>query len=91
MIGFIKKLFGVKSPEATTPVINPAVDAANSAPYKVPEPAAITPIPLVAKITPKKKPVPKKQQFAKKALAVKAPAVKAPAKKTVPKKSKPAA
>ena len=80
MIGFIKKLFGGKPEEA--PVINTAVDAANSAPYKVPEPVATTPVPLVAEVAPAtkkpaaKKPAAKKQQFAKKAPAKKKPASK---------------
>jgi hypothetical protein len=105
MIGFIKKLFGSKPEEVATPVVDTAdialaqlpaggaamVEAANSAPYKVPEPAATTPIPLVAEVAPKKKPAPKKQQFAKKAPAAKKPATaKAPAKKPAPKKSNPA-
>ena len=80
MIGFIKKLFGGKPEEA--PVINTAVEAANSAPYKVPEPAATTPVPLVAEVAPAakkpaaKKPAAKKQQFAKKPPAKKKPASK---------------
>ena len=48
MINWIKNLF------AGTPVPAPVVDTANAAPYKVPEPAAITPIPLV--VTLKKTP-----------------------------------
>jgi hypothetical protein len=81
MIGFIKKLFGGK-PEEAAPVTNAAVEAANSAPYKIPEPAATTPIPLVAEVAPAakkpsaKKPAAKKQQFAKKAPAKKKPASK---------------
>ena len=90
MIGFIKKLFGSKPEEVATPVAVTAVEAANSAPYKVPEPAATTPIPLVAEVAPKKKPAPKKQQFAKKAPAKKPATAKAPAKKPAPKKSNPA-
>lgn len=75
MIGFIKKLFGGK-PE--TPVIE--VEAANSAPYKIPEPAATTPVPLVAEVAPAaKKPAAKKQQFAKKAPAKKKTAASKPA------------
>jgi hypothetical protein len=91
MIGFIKKLFGGKPEEVATPVVDTKVEAANSAPYKVPEPAATTPVPLVAEVAPTKKPAPKKQQFAKKAPAAKKPATaKTPAKKPAPKKSKPA-
>ena len=86
MIGFIKKLFGSKPEEVATPVADTKVEAANSAPYKVPEPAATTPVPLVAEVAPKKKPAPKKRQYAKKA-----PAAKTPAKKPAPKKSKPSA
>ena len=78
MIGFIKKLFGGKPEEA--PVIDTAVEAANSAPYKVPEPAATTPVPLVAEVAPAtKKPAAKKQQFAKKTPAKKKPAASKPA------------
>jgi hypothetical protein len=79
MIGFIKKLFGGKTETPTT------VEAANSAPYKIPEPAATTPIPLVAEVAPAakkpaaKKPAAKKQQFAKKAPAKKKTAASKPA------------
>ena len=62
MIGFIKKLFGGKPEEVATPVADIAVEAANSAPYKVPEPAATTPVPLVAEVAPTKKPAPKKSK-----------------------------
>ena len=75
MIGFIKKLFGGKT---ETPAIE--VEAANSAPYKIPEPAATTPVPLVAEVAPAaKKPAAKKQQFAKKAPAKKKTAASKPA------------
>ena len=80
MIGFIKKLFGGKT---ETPAI--AVEAANSAPYKIPEPAETTPVPLVAEVAPvakkpaAKKPAAKKQQFAKKAPAKKKTAASKPA------------
>lgn len=76
MIGFIKKLFGGKT---ETPVI--AAEAANSAPYKIPEPAETTPVPLVAEVAKKpaaKKPAAKKQQFAKKAPAKKKTAASKP-------------
>lgn len=70
MIGFIKKLFGSKPDEVATPVADTKVEAANSAPYKVPEPAATTPIPLVAEVAaPAKKP-------AAKSKATKKPAAK---------------
>jgi hypothetical protein len=57
MLNWIKNLFtGTTVP--TPLVVDTKVEAANSAPYKVPAPAAITPIPLV--VTPKKKPAVKK-------------------------------
>ena len=96
MIGFIKKLFGGKSEDAA-PVTNTAVEAANSAPYKIPEPAATTPIPLltpeelkvVAEMTdavhdtdkPAKAPAKKKPAAKKQQFAKKAPAKKKPASK----------
>jgi hypothetical protein len=67
MFEFIKKMFGA-APAA--PVVDAKVEAANSAPYKVPEPAVTPAAPVVktkpAKITaPKKeggkKPAPKKE------------------------------
>ena len=46
MLDFLKKLFGLKSTDDRHPL--DAVTTPNvSAPYKVPEPAATTPIPLV--------------------------------------------
>jgi len=75
MIGFIKKLFGGKAEEA--PVINTAVEAANSAPYKIEEPVVATPVAEVAPAA--KKPAAKKQQFAKKTPAKKKPAASKPA------------
>lgn len=82
MIKFLKSLFGI---ESTTPVATPApVD--NSAPYKVPEPAATTPIPFVVKAAPAKAPAKPK------AAAIKAPAkakAKAPAKPKAPATKKP--
>ena len=89
MLGLLKKMFGVKPAE-----VAPAVE---SAPYKVPEPAAVTPIPLVVETTPaaevtaqnKAVAVAKaKQAPAKKAPAKKAPVKKAPAPKA-PRKPKP--
>jgi len=85
MIKFLKSLFGI---ESTAPVATPAsVD--NSVPYKVPEPAATTPIPLEVKAAPAKAPV--KPKVAKpKAAAIKAPAkAKAPAKPKAPATKKP--
>ena len=79
MLGLLKKMFGVKPAE-----VAPAVE---SAPYKVPEPAAVTPIPLVveattaAEVTAENKAVAKaKRAPAKKAPIKKAPAPKAPRK-----------
>jgi hypothetical protein len=82
MFSFIKKLFGFGSTPAAAPVIDAKVEAANSAPYKVPEPAGTTPVPLVSdkaveavvkSLAPaKKKPAPKKQSVAKKTPAKKA-------------------
>ena len=45
MLSFIKKLFGFSGPAA------PEVQN-QSAPYKLPEPAATTPIPMVAEVAP---------------------------------------
>jgi len=90
MIGFIKKLFGSKPEEAAAPVVDARVEAANSAPYKVPAPAETTPIPLVHEVAPAKKPASKKRYYAKKTPAASKPATKAPAKKPAPKKSTPA-
>lgn len=66
MLSFIKKLFGAKPVE-----VQPVVE---SAPYKVPEPAATTPIPLVVETTP--------AMEVSDVLVVEAPAKKAKAKKT---------
>jgi len=83
MIKFLKSLFGI---ESTTPVATPA-PVNNSVPYKVPEPAATTPIPLVVEAAPAKAPA--KPKVAKpKAAAIKAPA-KAPAKPKAPATKKP--
>jgi len=69
MLHHIKKLFGIKPKEEAQAVVE-------TAPYKVPEPAAATPIPLVAEqatqavvesIAPaKKKPAAKKPRAPKK-------------------------
>jgi hypothetical protein len=71
MLHHIKKLFSIKPKAEVQPV-------AESAPYKVPEPAATTPIPLVvegagAVSVPVKTAKPKKAPAAKKAPAVKKP------------------
>ena len=104
MFGFLKKLFGgdTETNKAAgvqieqAPVIDAKVEAANQTPYKVPEPAATTPIPLVVEMVlvadaasvvvevAKKAPAKKKTQ-ATKSKAVK-PAQK-PAAITAPKKS----
>jgi hypothetical protein len=85
MLGLLKKMFGVKPAE-----VAPAVE---SAPYKVPEPAAVTPIPLVveaataAEVTAENKAVAvakAKRAPAKKAPIKKAPAPKAPRKPKAP-------
>ena len=81
MLKFLKSLFGI---ESTTPVV--------TAPYKVPEPAATTPIPLVVEAAPvvvaEKAPAKAKAPAKPKAAAIKAPA-KAPAKPKAPATKKP--
>jgi hypothetical protein len=72
MLGLLKKMFGVKPAE-----VAPAVE---SAPYKVPEPAAVTPIPLVVETTTAAEVTAQNKAVAV-AKAKKAPAKKAPAKK----------
>lgn len=71
-------LSAIKNFFVGTPKQEPTVE---SAPYKIPEPAATTPIPLVAEVAPavveKKKPAPKKPAAApKKPAAAKAVARK---------------
>lgn len=90
MLDFLKSLFGVKAKPVE------AEPANITAPYKVPEPAATTPIPLVVEAIPvgteasmaaPVKKSPKKQQFEKKPVAEKAPVkAKAPPKPRVPRK-----
>ena len=77
MLKFLKSLFGIESP---TPVATH--ERIESAPYKVPEPAVTTPIPLVTATVaaPVAKPAAKPKAAAIKAPA-KAPAAKAPAAK----------
>jgi hypothetical protein len=77
MLGLLKKMFGVKPAE-----VAPAVE---SAPYKVPEPAAVTPIPLVVETTAAE--VTAQNKAVAVAKAKKAPAKKAAAPKT-PRKPK---
>ena len=87
MIKFLKSLFGFGS---STPVATPAV--VESAPYKVPEPAATTPIPLMveapAESVAVNVPATKPAAMTAKPKAAKPAATKAPAK---PKAAKPAA
>lgn len=84
MLNFLKKLFGVYEPKPAAPV--------ESAPYKVPEPAATTPIPLVVEevvpvVAVEEKPAKAKRAPAKpKATAAAKP--KAPAKPRAPKAPK---
>ena len=72
MLGLLKKMFGVKPAE-----VAPAVE---SAPYKVPEPDPVTPIPLVVEATTAAEVTAQNKAVAV-AKAKKAPAKKAPAKK----------
>jgi hypothetical protein len=72
MLGLLKKMFGVKPAE-----VAPAVE---SAPYKVPEPTAVTPIPLVVEATTAAEVTAQNKAVAV-AKAKKAPVKKAPAKK----------
>ena len=83
MFNAIKEFF-VGKPKAAPEVETPApAPVAESAPYKVPEPAATTPIPLVVQLlpagteasiaAPAKKAPAKKQQYAKKNSAPRKP------------------
>ena len=76
MLKFLKSLFGIESP---TPVATH--ERIESAPYKVPEPAATTPIPLVTATVAAPVAKPAAKAPAAKAPAAKAPAAKAPAAK----------
>jgi hypothetical protein len=80
MIEFIKKLFGAKP--AAAPVVDAKVEAANSAPYKVPEP--VTPAPLVPEVKPVVAVEPVAEVKPVKAAAPKKPAPKKPAAKIAP-------
>ena len=77
MLNFLKKLFGAPEAKPAEPT-----EANVSAPYKVPEPAATTPIPLVVESAPA---VPEAVVPAE-AMAAKKP--KAPAKPRAPKAPK---
>ena len=78
MLDFLKSLFGVKAKPVE------AEPANVTAPYKVPEPAATTPIPLVVEtVKPVKAKAPAKPKAPAKAPA--APKAKAPAKPRAPK------
>jgi hypothetical protein len=88
MLDFLKSLFGFKAKPA---------EVAPSAPYKVPEPAATTKIPLVVETAPIVQPakakatkpkVPAKPKAPAKAKAPAAPKAKAPAKPKAPKAPK---
>ena len=75
MIDFIKRLFGVSDKPVE------AAPANTTAPYKVPEPAATTPIPMVVKVTapvaevaPAKAPAKPRAPAKPKATTAKAPA-----------------
>lgn len=85
MLDFLKRLFGIsaKPVEASTPL--------QTAPYKVPEPASTTIIPLVVKIPTtivEKAPVKSKAKAPAKPKVSAAPKVKAPAKPKAPRASK---
>ena len=74
MLHHIKKLFGIKPKEEAQTVVE-------SAPYKVPEPAGMIPIPLVVEQATQavvESMVPAKKPAAKKTAAKKAPAAKKP-------------
>jgi hypothetical protein len=80
MIDFIKRLFGVSDKPVE------AAPANKTAPYKVPEPAATTPIPLVVESAPAKPKAPARTAKPKAPAKAKAPAqAKAPAKPRVTK------
>jgi hypothetical protein len=83
MLHHIKKLFGIKPKEEAQAVVE-------SVPYKVPEPAATTPIPLVAEPV-VEAPAPadeaKPAKVKKAPAAKKAPAVKKPRAPKTPKAS----
>lgn len=74
MIDFIKRLFGFSAKP-----VEAAPEANQVAPYKVPEPAATTPIPLVVESAPAKAKAPARTAKPKAPAKANAPA-KAPAK-----------
>jgi len=83
MLDFLKSLFGVKAKPVE------AESANQTAPYKVPEPAATTPIPLIPAGTEASMAAPTKAPAKAKAPAKpKAPPEKAPAKPKAPPKPK---
>jgi hypothetical protein len=86
MIDFIKRLFGISAKPVEEAPANP------SAPYKVPEPAATTPIPLVVKTPdPVAEKAPAKPKAPARTAAARGPAApkaKAPAKPKAPKQPK---
>ena len=92
MLDFLKSLFGFKA----KPVEAPVSAENTSAPYKVPEPAATTPIPLVVKtvapvVTEASAKAPTKPKAPARTAAARGPAAtkaKAPAKPKAPRKPK---
>jgi len=81
MIKFLKSLFGIESPVATPAPVAKIETLANTVPYKVPEPAATTPILLVVEAAPVvvAEKAPTKAKAPVKPVATKAPAkAKAP-------------
>ena len=87
MLNFLKKLFGAPEAKTTEPA-----EVVPSAPYKVPEPAATTPIPLVvtnsnpADNVPVVEAAPTKKPAKPKAPAKAKAPIKAPAKPKAPRK-----
>jgi hypothetical protein len=82
MIDFIKRLFGFSAKP-----VEAAPEANQVAPYKVPEPAATTPIPLVVETAPAKK-APAKAKAPAKPRAPAKPKAAAPAAPKAPAKPK---
>ena len=69
MIDFIKRLFGFSAKP-----VEAAPEATQVAPYKVPEPAATTPIPLVVESVPAKPTAPARTAKSRAPAKAKAPA-----------------
>ena len=83
MLNFLKKLFGAPEAKPAEPT-----EANVSAPYKVPEPAATTPIPLVVESAPAVETVVVVPEAVVPAEAMAAKKPKAPAKPRAPKAPK---